>query len=56
MTLLRKGASRLEGNEEPYYAVHVNHSSIATEVIIQAEYKISEFIISLLLAGGFFFF
>ena len=34
--------------------MHVNHSSVATEVFIQAEYKISGFIISVVLAGDFF--
>lgn len=34
-------------------SVHVNHSFIATEVVIQAGYKISEFIIYLVVVVSF---
>lgn len=53
MTSLRKRASQLEGSGETYYAAHVNHSSIATEVVIQAGHKISEFIIYLFIVVAF---
>lgn len=45
VTSVRKRSSRLERNGGSYQAMHVNRSSIPTEVFIQAGYKISGFII-----------